>query len=275
MCTDLAEKSNRKCVGGNAMLPSRPITIVAVRVATTCICDKSGCLSLDSLDGSSVFVCVWVPCSNCIFQMWPNNGPHIKIKTKKPASSAVTLMTEGEYGLVSLDIVLASEVKPQSWSQSTTNGLKIENWLGRKVRSAFRREPFLPGAETKATCECTRSPNRITERRSCLKLLKNLIEKLKEKHPHILAHVCSYHAKTTLLHACVKRPSDDMWRLEDLADCFLQLLDDFTEHLKSANLPHFFIPTCNLYGPQKFNSKSRIRPLEFIEKEQITFLSSG
>ncbi|XP_072128847.1 protein arginine N-methyltransferase 3 isoform X3 [Mobula birostris] len=38
VCTDMVEKSNRKCVGGNAMLPSGPITVVAVCVATTCNC---------------------------------------------------------------------------------------------------------------------------------------------------------------------------------------------------------------------------------------------
>ncbi|XP_062927606.1 cyclic GMP-AMP synthase isoform X2 [Mobula hypostoma] len=228
-------------------------------------------------------------------------GYNIKMERKKSGSPAVTLAIEGDSGWISLDMVLALEVTSQSWPQSTTEGLKIENWLGNKVRSEFRRKPFylvpkqqplentegvqiesqkemwrisfshiekkmiMNHGSAKICCE-NKSPKCC--RKSCLKLLKNLIEKLKQQHPRILAHVCSYHAKTTLLHACVKRPSDDMWRLEDLADCFLQLLDDFTEHLKSANLPHFFIPTCNLYGPQKFDSRSRKRLLDFIEKER-------
>ncbi|XP_072912797.1 cyclic GMP-AMP synthase-like [Hemitrygon akajei] len=228
----------------------------------------------------------------------------IKMERKKSGSPAVTLMIEGDSGheqRISLDMVLALEVKSQSWPPSTTNGLRIEKWLGNKVRSEFRQKPFylvpkqqplentegvqiesqkemwrisfshiekmmiMNHGSAKICCE-NKSPKCC--RKSCLKLLKNLIGKLKEKHPRILAYVCSYHAKTTLLHACIKRPSDDMWRLEDLARCFLQLLDDFTECLKKADLPHFFIPSYNFFDSQKFDSKDRTRLLDFIERER-------
>ncbi|XP_051880353.1 cyclic GMP-AMP synthase-like [Pristis pectinata] len=226
---------------------------------------------------------------------------NIKVERKKSGSPAVTLEIEGECVPISLDIVLALEVKTQSWPPSTTEGLKIEKWLGNKVRSEFRREPFylvpkqqplenVQGAKTESQEEmwrisfshiekkiimnhgssktCCESNSPKCCRKSCLKLLKNLIQKLKEKHCRILACVCSYHAKTTLLHACVKWPKDDMWQLEDLADCFLRLLANFIEHLKSENLPHFFIPSYNLFDPRIFDPKSRIRLLDFVKKER-------
>ncbi|XP_041043306.1 cyclic GMP-AMP synthase [Carcharodon carcharias] len=229
------------------------------------------------------------------------SGYNIKVERKKPGSPAVTLQIEDkEHGAISLDMVLALEVHSQSWPGSTADGLKIEDWLGKKVRKDFRMEPFylvpkqpldvtqgtrnqshkemwrisfshiekkmlLNHGNLKTCCE-NGSPKCC--RKSCLKLLKNLIQKLKGKNPRILANVCSYHAKTTLLHACVKRPKDEMWTFEDLDICFLQLLDDFVKHLQATNLPHFFIPTYNLFQPRLFDSKCREALLRLIETER-------
>ncbi|XP_078398062.1 cyclic GMP-AMP synthase [Cetorhinus maximus] len=229
------------------------------------------------------------------------SGYNIKVERKKPGSPAVTLQIEDkEHGAISLDMVLALEVHSQSWPGSTADGLKIEDWLGKKVRKDFRMEPFylvpkqpldvtqgtrnqshkemwrisfshiekkmlLNHGNLKTCCE-NGSPKCC--RKSCLKLLKNLIQKLKGKNPRILASVCSYHAKTTLLHACVKRPKDEMWTFEDLDICFLQLLDDFVKHLQATNLPHFFIPTYNLFQPRLFDSKCREALLRLIETER-------
>ncbi|XP_055491191.1 cyclic GMP-AMP synthase-like [Leucoraja erinacea] len=225
---------------------------------------------------------------------------NVKVLRKKPGSPAVTLEIGGDGVLISLDMVLALKVK-QSWPGSTINGLKIEEWLGTKVRTDFRRKHFylVPKQQPLETTEgaqalskkemwrisfshiekmmimnhgnmktCCESGSSKCCRKSCLKLLKRLIEKLKEKHPRILADVCSYHAKTTLFHACVQRPKDEMWRPEDLAGCFLQLLDNFTDHLKRANLPHFFIPTYNLFDGRTFDTKNSIRLRHFIENER-------
>ncbi|XP_078256197.1 cyclic GMP-AMP synthase-like [Rhinoraja longicauda] len=225
----------------------------------------------------------------------------VEVKRKKPGSPAVTLVIGGDGVLISLDMVLALEVNKQSWPASTTEGLRIEDWLGTKVRTEFRRDHFylVPKQQPFETTEgaralsnqemwrisfshiekkmimnhgnmktCCENGSPKCCRKSCLKLLKHLIEKLKEKHPRILAHVCSYHAKTTLFHACVQRPTDEMWRPEDLAECFLQLLDSFTDHLRRANLPHFFIPACNLFDHRMLDTKSYIRLLHFIENER-------
>ncbi|GCC32621.1 hypothetical protein chiPu_0011084 [Chiloscyllium punctatum] len=226
---------------------------------------------------------------------------NIKLERRKPGCPAVTLQIEDkEYGPISLDMVLALEVHSQSWPSSTTDGLKIGDWLGKKVRKEFRMKPFYlvpkhplnlaQGTRSQSQKEvwrisfshiekmmllnhgslktCCENGSSKCCRKPCLKLLKNLIQKLKEKNPRILANVCSYHAKTTLLHACVKRPKDELWPFEELDTCFLQLVNDFIEHLKTSNLPHFFIPTYNLFNPSLFGSKCRETLLRLIEYER-------
>lgn len=85
-------------------------------------------------------------------------------------------------------------------------------------------------------------------RKECLKLLKYLLQKLKEddSKSNKMSNFCSYHAKTTLLHACATRGDDSQWAYSQLADCFQQLLEDFVKHLKDRRLPNFFIPSHNL-----------------------------
>lgn len=82
-------------------------------------------------------------------------------------------------------------------------------------------------------------------RKDCLKLLKHLLHLLKEHDPS-LKDVCSYHAKTTLLHACCARNKDDDWKASELLGCFKQLLLDFQGHLEAGKLQNFFVPGQNL-----------------------------
>lgn len=83
-------------------------------------------------------------------------------------------------------------------------------------------------------------------RKQCLKLLKYLLQQLKEEHPEEADKLCSYHAKTTLLHACAARVKDNEWASSELSDCFKQLLMDFEQYLRDGHLPNFFIPSQNL-----------------------------
>ncbi|XP_042592929.1 cyclic GMP-AMP synthase isoform X2 [Cyprinus carpio] len=85
-------------------------------------------------------------------------------------------------------------------------------------------------------------------RKDCLKLLKYLLQQLKEddSKSNKMSSFCSYHAKTTLLHACAKRGTDNEWAYSQLAHCFQELLKDFVEHLRNRHLPNFFIPSHNL-----------------------------
>lgn len=82
-------------------------------------------------------------------------------------------------------------------------------------------------------------------RKDCLKLLKHLLHLLKENNSSF-AKFCSYHAKTTLLHACCSRTRDSEWAASDLNRCFDLLLQDFESHLRRGQLYNFFIPSQNL-----------------------------
>ena len=62
------------------------------------------------------------------------------MEEEKPGSPAVTLLIRNPEE-ISVDIILALESK-SSWPISTNEGLPIKNWLGTKMRTSLRREPF-------------------------------------------------------------------------------------------------------------------------------------
>lgn len=62
------------------------------------------------------------------------------MEKEKPGSPAVTLLIRNPEE-ISVDIILALESKG-SWPISTKEGLPIQGWLGTKVRTNLRREPF-------------------------------------------------------------------------------------------------------------------------------------
>lgn len=88
--------------------------------------------------------------------------------------------------------------------------------------------------------------------KTCLRLLKRLIEGLKERYPEELEPLCSYHGKTVFFHALSRRGDDSQWNVGDLSKCFLFLLDTFEGYAQSGYLPHFFVPSCNLFAPPAF-----------------------
>lgn len=199
----------------------------------------------------------------------------VKVEKKKKGCPAVTLeITKGT--TISLDIVLSLEIQT-SWPPFTKDGFRIEGWLGTKVKSNKKREPYylVPKYEGRGTKEregifakdawrisfsnvekailknhgsqktCCEVRGVRCCRKDCLKLLKHLLGLLKDKHPS-LSKFCSYLAKTTLLHACCSRTKDSQWEATNLSNCFQQLLEDFENYLRDGNLPNFFIPTQNL-----------------------------
>ncbi|XP_054456503.1 cyclic GMP-AMP synthase [Anoplopoma fimbria] len=215
------------------------------------------------------------------------NSTEWEVTRKKPGCPAVTLITKSHPTPISLDIVLSIVVK-SSWPPFTKEGIKIDGWLGTKVKQEYKRKPYYlvpkyegvgnvehDGVLTKdvwrvsfshvekailqhhgsqKTC-CEKGGERCC-RKDCLKLLKHLLSLLKERHPS-LTKFCSYHAKTTLLHACCARTKDADWRASNLSRCFHLLLVDFIAHLEKVELPNFFIPTQNLLsgpGPGKCKS---------------------
>ncbi|XP_067092955.1 cyclic GMP-AMP synthase [Osmerus mordax] len=201
----------------------------------------------------------------------------VGVEKKKKGCPAVTLQITGTKTAISLDVVLSLEVQT-SWPLFTNGGFRIEGWLGTKVKLNYKqKEPYylVPKYEGKGTVEregivakdawrisfshveksilknhgsqktCCEAGGTRCCRKDCLKLLKHLLSLLKEKQPS-LSKFCSYHAKTTLLHACCTRTKDSEWEASTLSHCFQLLLEDFERHLKDRNLPNFFIPTQNL-----------------------------
>lgn len=206
------------------------------------------------------------------------NVPGVEINRKKKGCPAVTLTINVDSFDISLDVVLCLEVK-SSWPPFTQGGFQIEKWLGSKVKQEYKYKPYylVPKYEGKGTKTCDGVPakdvwrvsfshvekgilnNHGSEktccekdgvhccRKECLKLLKYLLSLLKVTNSTpSFDKFCSYHAKTTLLHACCSRPKDSEWALADLSQCFHQLLEDFEKHLTCGQLYNFFIPTQNL-----------------------------
>ncbi|XP_077093094.1 cyclic GMP-AMP synthase [Siphateles boraxobius] len=204
----------------------------------------------------------------------------IVIQRKKARCPAVTLEVT-EYGkTISIDFVLGLKVHRASWPDFTKDGFKIDNWLGKKEKADMKRQPFylVPKYVGKGDAEhdgvvakdawrisfshvekeilqrhghsktCCEAVGEKCCRKECLKLLKYLLQQLKEddSKSNKMSNFCSYHAKTTLLHACTKRGNDSEWAYSQLADCFQQLLEDFVKHLRDRHLPNFFIPSHNL-----------------------------
>ncbi|NWU94984.1 CGAS synthase, partial [Upupa epops] len=198
----------------------------------------------------------------------------VTVKRKKAGSPAITLQIKTPTTEISVDIILALEVK-QNWPPSTENGLKVEQWMARKRRQKFRLECFYLVAKqnkkekvlkgntwrlsfshiekdmlkdhgnSKSCCEADRPK---CCRKECLKLLKHLIEQLKAEYPKQLEKFCSYHVKTAFFHSCALWPNDTDWHFGDLDHCFQRYLAFFLDCLQKSHLPHFFIPKYNLFS---------------------------
>ncbi|KAM4599962.1 cyclic GMP-AMP synthase [Fundulus diaphanus] len=208
--------------------------------------------------------------------------PEWKMELKKPGCPAVTLTREVASATISLDVVLCLKVKYR-WPSFTEDGFKIEKWLGRKVKREYKWEPYylVPKYEGSGNVEsngvkakdawrvsfshiekdiikkhgsektCCEKEGASCCRKSCLKLLKHLLHLLKESNPSF-DKFCSYHAKTTFLHACCSRTKDGEWEASRLGHCFNLLLQDFESHLRRGELQNFFIPGQNLLSsPRK------------------------
>ncbi|XP_009563113.2 cyclic GMP-AMP synthase isoform X2 [Cuculus canorus] len=200
----------------------------------------------------------------------------VTVKRKKAGSPAITLQIKNLPAEISVDIILTLEVQ-QSWPPSTQDGLKIEQWLGRKVRGEFRNKSlYLVAKQNKkekvlrgntwrlsfshiekammnnhgSSKTCCESDGPKCCRKGCLKLLKYLLERLKMKYPKELEKFFSYHVKTAFFHACVMWPNDTDWHSEDLDHCFQKYLGYFLDCLQKSKLPHFFIPQYNLLSPE-------------------------
>ncbi|TKS85873.1 Cyclic GMP-AMP synthase [Collichthys lucidus] len=216
-----------------------------------------------------------------------------EVTKKKKGCPAVTLITTVKSITISLDVVLCLMVK-SSWPPFTKEGLKIESWLGTKVKQNYKRMSYylVPKYEGSGMLEldgvlakdiwrvsfshiekailmnhgsektCCEKDGARCCRKDCLKLLKHLLGLLKERDSSF-DKFCSYHVKTTLLHACCSRTKDSDWSDSGLSRCFQLLLEDFVAHLRSGKLYNFFIPTQNLLsGPSQKSCNSLAHCME-------------
>ncbi|XP_008992911.3 cyclic GMP-AMP synthase isoform X2 [Callithrix jacchus] len=210
------------------------------------------------------------------------------MERKRRGSPAVTLLIRKE---ISVDIILALESK-SSWPASTQKGLPIKNWLSAKVRTKLRREPFYlvpkhakegnsfqeetwrlsfshiekeilrDHGQSKTCCE---EKGVKCCRKDCLKLMKYLLERLKEKFKSgkHMDKFCSYHVKTAFFHVCTENPQDSQWDPKDLELCFDNCLTYFLQCLRTEKLEHYFIPAFNLFSSNLIDKKSK----EFLSKQ--------
>ncbi|XP_063772882.1 cyclic GMP-AMP synthase-like [Pseudophryne corroboree] len=210
-------------------------------------------------------------------------GLQVHLKKKEPLSPAVTLLIGEEPGIISVDLVLALKLN-QPWPDTTRDGMNIDDWLGTKVKQDYKRGPFymVPkqanlGQENKTDTWrisfsniekeiisnhgsqkiCCEQRKEMCCRKQCLKLMKNLLELLKNTgNKRKMDQFCSYHAKTALLHMCTKYTKDEDWKLEDLDSCFNRYIEYFQTCLKYYTLHNFFIPSHNLFSSQFIDKAS-------------------
>ncbi|TSK31360.1 Cyclic GMP-AMP synthase [Bagarius yarrelli] len=216
----------------------------------------------------------------------PGEG-HWVVCRKKVNSPAVTLVFLDEnkkVEVLSVDIVPALEV-PQGWPEAARTGLGVDNWLGKNARRKLLDQPvyFVPKRpKTRNLTNVEKESWRISFshiekemirfhgnkkvccekkeheccRKLCLRLLKCLIEGLKQTYPDKLDPLCSYHGKTLFFHNLCARPEDSLWTPGQLSVCFIKLFKDFEHAVNSGSLPHFFVPDHNLFSPTSFPKRS-------------------
>uniref|UniRef100_UPI003AAC349A cyclic GMP-AMP synthase n=1 Tax=Centroberyx gerrardi TaxID=166262 RepID=UPI003AAC349A len=230
------------------------------------------------------------------------------VNRKRPNSPAVTLSlfrTDSSEELISADVVPALEVhSSQAWPLAARNGPDVDDWLGKKTRQEIKslacffvpkrlkgrnlseaekeswrisfshiEKKIIRSHGNKKTC-CESTATKCC-RKQCLKLLKCLIEGLKQRFPRQLDGLCSYHGKTAFLHTLSIRFKDSMWARRQLPDCFLLLLGALEGHARSGLLPHFFVPDCNLFSPAAFPRRTLVflsRALEEQRREGLPLL---
>ncbi|KAM3606795.1 uncharacterized protein V6R79_023355 [Siganus canaliculatus] len=83
-----------------------------------------------------------------------HNAKEWELTRKKKGCPAVTMTTKIHSTVISLDFVLCLMVK-SSWPRFAQDGLKIEDWLGSKVKQHYKRMPYylVPKYEGRGTVE--------------------------------------------------------------------------------------------------------------------------
>ncbi|XP_032131406.1 cyclic GMP-AMP synthase isoform X3 [Sapajus apella] len=142
---------------------------------------------------------------------------------------------------------------------------EIKNMQGETWRLSFshiEKEILSNHGKSKTCCE---KKEMKCCRKDCLKLMKYLLERLKEKfksEKH-MDKFCSYHVKTAFFHVCTENPQDSQWDPKDLELCFDNCLTYFLQCLRTEKLENYFIPAFNLFSSNLIDKKSK----EFLSKQ--------
>jgi len=181
----------------------------------------------------------------------------LKVTLHGPAVQMDETFSGDEDPYLSYDVVPA--IKFSGWPKCS------QDWLKRKrawppqdlveeiVRGGFHLVPKTspPGDEelewrisfSKAEVKLMKAKG-LGNRNYCYRMFKLAI---KDTVMSTCSLLTTYHLKTLLLWASERHPPD-RWSDENIAVCFLGLLDDLLHSLVNCSCPHYFIPDLNLFA---------------------------
>ncbi|XP_060593289.1 uncharacterized protein LOC132747804 [Ruditapes philippinarum] len=108
-----------------------------------------------------------------------------------------------------------------------------------------------------------------TWRKACLRIMKRKLMQWKSKSTTGLKEISSYLLKTTLLWLCEILPKDEYWYKEELANRYLNFLQEFAHRLHKRRIGEYFNPTVNLLENKDDDCIDELKDL--IEEEISLF----
>ncbi|XP_034818271.3 cyclic GMP-AMP synthase isoform X2 [Pan paniscus] len=187
---------------------------------------------------------------------YSNTRAYYFVKFKRnPKENPLSQFLEGE-------ILSASKMlsKFRKIIKEEINNIKEETW--RLSFSHIEKEILNNHGKSKTCCEIKEAK---CCRKDCLKLMKYLLEQLKEKFKDKkhLDKFSSYHVKTAFFHVCTENPQDSQWDRKDLGLCFDNCVTYFLQCLRVEKLENYFIPEFNLFSSDLIDKRSK----EFLTKQ--------
>ncbi|XP_068923131.1 cyclic GMP-AMP synthase isoform X2 [Petaurus breviceps papuanus] len=190
---------------------------------------------------------------------YDDSGAYYFVKFKRnPKGNPLTRFLDNE-------ILSASKLLSQFRKiiKAEVNKIKANTW--RLSFSHIEKDILRNHGSSKTCCETNGVP---CCRKTCLKLMKYLLEQLKKKFENRkeLDKFNSYHMKTTFFHLCAQKPDDSQWQVKDLEQCFDNCVSYFLQCLQAEQLLHFFIPSYNMFSRDLIGKTSQeflLRQIEF------------
>ncbi|XP_061452398.1 cyclic GMP-AMP synthase-like isoform X2 [Rhineura floridana] len=201
------------------------------------------------------------------------SGWQMRLEKRKPNCPEVSLVMLDNQGarFMSVNLVPALEIIGQWPCMKKAKELLEEKKLLHLMRVFYFVAKQSPGRHNKETwrisfCHVEKeilnrhsSPQACYQyhrteccRKDCLKMLEDLVDALKMQYPQMLAHLTSYHPRTSFLHTLWEWKTDQDWKPSEVTQCFERVLANFIHEVATAHLAHFFLPKCNLFGAKFF-----------------------